>query len=117
MGVIDWKNPESLRNLSGDEAVQVLSQISQALAKSIETTDNSVERRYLHELANASPEAIEFAEAARRLHRRAIASVDCRPSLRVAADERRVTDALRKSPEEDASEYAARCRERLRVKF
>jgi hypothetical protein len=118
MSVIDWRQPKSLENLTASEALLILGQISESLNSKKETTETrdsgSFEARRFNALVNGSDEARQFADAARRFHRRATAAHDCRPALRVAADERRVTDAPQKTPEELASEYASACREHHR---
>jgi hypothetical protein len=107
--MIDWKDPETLHNLSPAQALVVLGQISAALAnpESTETMD-AADRRVL---SLVSDESQQFADACNRLGRKMRAAHDCRPELRIAAEEKReetrqVMDEQRKSPEEEARAYA-----------
>ena len=113
MSNIDWRNPESLRGISPAEALMVLGQITALLAnpESTETMD-AADRRVT---ALVSDESAQFAEACNALGRKMRAAHDCRPELRIAAEEKRedkrqVMDEQPKSPEQDEAEYAARMR-------
>lgn len=111
MGIIDWRESESLENLTAAQALQVLGAITEALAHPQETMDADPRMVAL----GTSVEAEELRQAALRFHRKGIAVHDCRPTLRESADERRQTqDEQKKSPEEDAAEFAAACKQHLR---
>ena|ERR1039458_5383844 len=112
MGVIDWRDKTNLSNLSPGAAVIALGQILESLKhpqQASETTDAAAD---LHlQALSCSPEAQDLADAARAFHRKAIASRDCRPALRVRALEARETldgkEKPRQTPEACAETYAS----------
>jgi len=101
MGIIDWREPKSLSDLSSAEALQVLGAITEALAHPQQTMDEAPRMAAL----GVSAEAQELADAARRFHRRGIAANDCRPALRQAADARRA-QVVDKKPTLSVAEQA-----------
>jgi hypothetical protein len=107
-GSPDWRKPESLRNISFAQACVVLGQISNALTT--RTNDSELIEGGLR--TGPSDAAAEFADAARKFHRSYSAKDDCRPALRMAADEKRDERA----PGADALDYAQQMRQYHRVK-
>jgi len=97
---VDWRDSSTLHDLSAFEAMQVLTQISEALKYS--TRDEALTHDQRFGL-DVSVEAAEFAAAANRLGSRLRSAGDCRPGLRVAADEKRQAD-----PAQDFAEQARR---------
>lgn len=121
--MIDLTDTSKLSRLSPAQALIALGEISQILAQKPATTmtEDSADGRMLRRLSSTQ-EAEEFAAAAKRFHRRGIAARDCRPELRVAADERRslVTDANAErfcptpdemAMEQEAADYASTLRQ------
>jgi hypothetical protein len=97
----NWRDPSTLVGINAWEAFQVLAQIGAAFKQP--TTDSSTHDERLDSL-DVTREARQFADACNSLGSRLRARSDCRPGLRVAADERRQSKL---TPDE---EYAANCR-------
>jgi hypothetical protein len=102
---IDWKNPETLHNLSPAQAFMVLGEISAVLANpEFKETMDAAERRVT---ALVSDESQQFADACNALGRKMRAAKDCRPSLRLGAEERREGTHQVMDQKDLAAEYAA----------
>lgn len=91
-----------------EEALSELDKITNLLNRRKTETVKTEDAGAYDELAQIARDeelAREFADNARRFHRSAIAAHDCRPRLRVAAEERRAAqDAI--SDADDAAAYA-----------
>jgi len=103
MREVNWRDASSLRNINAWEAFEILSQIGAHFKRP--TTDAGTQDEFAN--IDASSEAVEFCSAANRLGSRLRARGDCRPQLRIDADERRQTKL---TPDEEAAEFAANAR-------
>ena len=99
---INWRDTSTLKNLSAFQAMQVLAEIGAHFRQS--TLDSLTRDERLGSI-DATPEAVAFADSANALGRRLRASRDCRPSLRVSADEKREAKQL-----DPAAEFAENAR-------
>jgi hypothetical protein len=105
---------EERNTMTHEEAIQKLHKITALLEREHKQTAQPTETTDSDELSavfrGITDEAQAFADAARRFHRKAAAVHDCRPQLRIAADEKRderqVMDELGLTPEQDAAQYS-----------